>query len=40
MSTINFIYFILKVNDEKILLANYYGLNSDEIYLLEEGSMS
>ena len=27
---------ILKVNNEKILLVNYYGLNSDEIYLLED----
>jgi hypothetical protein len=27
---------ILKVNNEKIFLANYYGLNSDEIYLLED----
>lgn len=31
-----FLICILKVNNEKILLANYYGLNSDEIYLLED----
>ena len=31
-----FLICILKVNNDKILLANYYGLNSDEIYLLED----
>ena len=31
-----FLICILKVNNEKILLSNYYGLNSDEIYLLED----
>ena len=31
-----FLICILKVNNEKILLASYYGLNSDEIYLLED----
>ena len=31
-----FLICILKVNNEKILLVNYYGLNSDEIYLLED----
>jgi hypothetical protein len=31
-----FLICILKVNNEKTLLANYYGLNTDEIYLLED----
>lgn len=28
------------INQEKIVLANYYGLNSDEIYLLKTGVMN
>ena len=28
------------MNQEKIVLANYYGLNSDEIYLLKTGVMN